>query len=598
LTLRLISDSSSDAPEPEPGGREGLSPAAFEELFEHAGSMLAILDDDGRFVAVNPACRRILGHDPQELVGQSLLELIKPHSPSRALSGHPELSPGGQPEDDRAREFLARHGHADGSWRWLLWSGATHGGHWYGAARDVTDWIRLEDRAGRDPLTQLPNREVFTAQVTSALARHERSGRFIAVLFVDIDSLKRINDSIGHHAGDRLVAEVAERLRLAVRTGDIVARLGGDEFGILVESLGDELEAVTVAERAMSSFEQPVELDSGSIAISASIGVSTAHGAPTTAGTLIHEADIAMYQAKAAGRNRFAIFDAALRAQVEQRAALERDLRSALERDELALDYEPVVSLLDGEVLGFEAALHWVSPTRGVVPLAEFMPLAERNALIVPLGVWALRAAAEQVASWRIQGHDVFVGLRVTPGQLADDEFIKGIDEVLETIDLPPRALGIEVAEAAALLDPTRTIERLATLRERGVRVAFDDFGSGYSSLQHLIQLPVDEIKVDRSLVAGLSAEDPRASRAIVLAVVAAARELGTRVVAEGAENQRQLDELLAVGCELAQGPVFGAPCAGGEVSFVPRAQIAPGAVRALAHPARPARRRGGVFRR
>jgi diguanylate cyclase (GGDEF)-like protein/PAS domain S-box-containing protein len=572
LTLRLIRDDVPDPPANTGEDRVALEPRAFEELFEYAGGMLAILDSEGRFVAINSACRRVLGHDPSDLIGRSLLDYVKPHSPSGSLGAPSELAASAETDQGRVVELLGRHRHADGSWRWLLWSGAVHGERWYTAARDVTDWIRLEDRVGRDPLTQLPNREVFTEEVTSALARHERSGRCLAVLFIDIDSLKQINDSIGHEAGDRLVAQVAERLRLAVRTGDIVGRLGGDEFGILVESLGDESEAVTVAERALASLDRPVELGSGPIAVSASIGLSTAYGAPSTAGTLIHEADIAMYQAKAAGRNRFAIYDAELRAKVEHRLGLDRDLGSALEHDQLTLAYEPIVSLRDGTVLGFEATLRWEHPERGVVPAAEFMPLAERSGLTIPLGLWALRNAAEQLAGWRNDGADVFVALRVSPRQLADDAFISGVREVVEATGLPRRALGVEVAEAAALADPSSAISRLSELRDLGVRVAFDDFGSGYSSLHYLIQLPVDAIKLDRSYAVGLSSEDARASRAVVTAVVAAAHELGIRIVAEGVENQVQLEALLAAGCDIAQGPVFGPPAAAGEVSFEPLA--------------------------
>ncbi len=565
----MISDGSADPAKSAAADRGGLEPGAFEELFDYAGGMLAILDADTRFIAVNAACRRVLGHDPEKLVGSSLLDCVKPHAPTGTVRISPERAPG-KSEKDQPVELLARHRHADGSWRWLLWSGAVHHDRWYAAARDVTDWIRLEDRVGRDPLTQLPNREVFTAEVTNALARHARSSRSLAVLFIDIDSLKQINDSIGHDAGDRLVARVAERLRLAVRTGDIVSRLGGDEFGILVESLGDELEAVTVAERALASLDAPVELGDASIKVSASIGVATTHNARSTAATLIHEADIAMYQAKAAGRHRFAIFDAELRAQVEHRRALERDLRSALERDELSLIYEPIVSLPDGVAVGFEAVLRWEHPRRGAVGVGEFMPLAERTGLSIPLGLWALRRAAEQVARWRAAGQDVFVALRVSPRQLADDHFIAGVRRVLEATAIPRRALGVEVAEAAALVDAGRTISRLAELRELGLRVAFDDFGSGYSSLHHLIELPIDAIKLDRSYVTGLSGENARASRAVVVAVVAAANELGTRIIAEGVEDRRQLDVLRAVGCSFAQGPFFAPPRPAGEVSFAP----------------------------
>jgi diguanylate cyclase (GGDEF)-like protein/PAS domain S-box-containing protein len=577
LTFPLITKQASDS---DHSGR--LAPAVSAELFERAGAMLAVLDADACFVAVNPACRRVLGHDPAELVGRCLLDYVKQHSPSGSLRGASQAIAQAADAEDQFVELLARHRHADGSWRWLLWSGSVGGERWYAAARDVTDWIRLEDRVGRDPLTQLPNREAFTAEVTHALARNERSGRALGVLFIDIDQLKQINDSIGHEAGDKLVAAVAERLRLAVRTGDIAGRLGGDEFGILVESLGEEVEAVAVAERALSSLHEPIEVGGGAIGVSASVGVATAHGAPVTAGTLIHEADIAMYQAKAAGRNRYAIFDAELRAHVESRLGLERDLGFALERDELSLAYEPVVRLADGVVVAFEASIVWRHPLRGEIRAADFVPLADKSALSIELGVWALRSAARQVAAWRATGPgDVVVALAITPRQLVDEAFIEGVREVLAEAGLPRGSLGIEVAEAAALSDPARTIARLRELRELGMLVAFDDFGSGYSSLQHLIQLPVDAIKLDRRFVGGLAEPDPRASRAVVVAVVAAAHELGIRVVAEGADDPRALEELVRIGCDSAEGLVFAAPLPAGEVSFEPYAAKAAGRIEA-----------------
>jgi len=242
LPLRLISE---DPATPPQGGAEPDA-ATFEALFEYAGAMLAILDTEGRFLSVNPACRRVLGVEPSTLIGRSLLDLARSEAPPQALTPEAATGENGIPRE-QLFDLLARHRHADGAWRWLLWSGAVHGDRWYASAKDITDWVKLENRVGRDPLTRLPNKEVFLDEVSQALVRNERTGRPLAVLFVDIDQLKQINDSIGHQAGDRLIAQVAERLRTAIRAGDVVARLGGDEFGILVDSLGEELEAVTPA---------------------------------------------------------------------------------------------------------------------------------------------------------------------------------------------------------------------------------------------------------------------------------------------------------------------------------------------------------------
>jgi len=533
-----------------------VDPAVFAELFAHAGGMLAVLDAQARFVAVNPACRRVLGHAPESLLGQSLLDFAAPSAPSAALR-RAFGGDGVRRGDEDGVELLARHRHADGGWRWLLWSGAVYGDRWYASARDVTDWMRLEDRVGRDPLTQLPNREIFTDEVTHALARHERSGQCLAVLFIDIDSLKQINDSIGHDAGDRLVAHVAERLRLAVRTGDLVARLGGDEFGILVESLADEVAAASVARRALAALEEPVALGERPIAVSVSIGVSASHGPPSTAAALIHEADIAMYEAKGAGRNRVAIYDARLRAEVERRQAIERDLVIALERDQLSLSYEPIVSLHDRTEVGFEAVLGWEHPDRGLVPLDEFLPLAERSGLILQIGRWMLEVATAHAAVRRAGEPDLFVSVDVSARQLADDEFAAGVRAILERSGLAPGGLCLELDEPATAGDPRRTAASIAELRELGVRIACDNFGSGQCSLANLTAQPLDSIKLDRSLVAGLDGAEQLAGGAVVAAVVAAARELGAQVVAVGVERQEEIDALLAAGCAWAQGALF-----------------------------------------
>jgi diguanylate cyclase (GGDEF)-like protein/PAS domain S-box-containing protein len=542
-----------------------LDAAAFEALFEHAGGLLAILDAEGRFLVVNPACVRVLGTEPAALVGRSLLDFARSEAPPPTLDATTLGDDMGGPRQ-QAFDLLARHRHADGTWRWLMWSGAIHADRWYASARDVTDWIKLEDRVGRDPLTRLPNRELFAGEVSQALARQERSGRKLAVLFVDIDSLKQINDNIGHDAGDRLVAEVAERLRFAIRAGDVVARLGGDEFGILAESLGDELEAVTVAGRALAALDEPFELGSGSLSVSASIGVAIGHGPQDTANSLIHEADIAMYQAKAAGRSRFAIFDSELRAEVERRRGLERDLRSALEHDEIDLRYQPIVALTDGAVIGCEAVLHWDQAQRGVVSASELLPLAEQTGLIVPLGLRERRVAADQAAIWHAQGKSWFVAVNVSRRQLADDNFVASVRAVLAVTALPHGTLTVEVAEAAVLADPERAAERLAELRALGVRITLDDFGSGNAPLRHLVELPLDSIKLDPLFVAELASSRP--NRAALIAVVAAARELGIDVMADRVETTQQLDELTALGCSAAQGKVFSAPRAAGDLTL------------------------------
>jgi diguanylate cyclase (GGDEF)-like protein/PAS domain S-box-containing protein len=564
VTLRLISDGT-PAPPPRPGDQPPpLAPQVFEQLFEHAGTLLAILDGEARFLAVNPACLRVLGRRPEELIGESLLDDLHPHDPSSVVRN----AAGAHGWQQGFVELLGRHRHADGSWRWLLWSGSAHGDHWYAGAKDVTEWIRLEHRVGRDPLTSLPNREVFCDELAHALERHDRSQLHLGVLFVDIDAFRQINDSVGHEGGDELLIEVSQRLRGAVRAGDIVARLGGDEFAILLELLDSDHESVAIARRVLEAFAEPFELSGGPVEATASVGLATAHDSRRSGDRVLHEADIAMHRAKAAGRDRFAIFDADLRAEVERRLTLERHLRTALAAGSLELGYQPVVSLADGSVIACEALARWRHDEWGDIPPSEFIPLAEENGLIVPIGAWILESALRQLSRWRAGGAEIDISVNVSARQLADDGFVALVARLLDETGVPPHALCLEITETAVLPEPIRAATRLSELRARGVRIAFDDFGTGYSSLRHLSQLPVDVIKLDRTFVTPLSRNDARRSRAVLVAVVTAARELGISVIAEGVEDAAQLAELHRVGCDSAQGYLFSGARAAADVDL------------------------------
>jgi diguanylate cyclase (GGDEF)-like protein/PAS domain S-box-containing protein len=561
LTLRLITDNSEVPPAAPVRARGDLGLEAFEQLFANAGCMLAIFDGQTRFVAVNPACARVLACTPNELVGQSLLDCLHPNDPA-AAARKAQAAQGWQPG---FVELLARHRHSDGSWRSLLWSGSTHGDYWYASAKDVTEWMRLEHRVGRDPLTSLPNREVFTEELTRALGRHRSSSLDLGVLFIDLDSFKQVNDSIGHEAGDQLLAEAALRLRDAVRVGDVVGRLGGDEFAIMLELLENDFEAVAVARRVLDAFSEPFEVGSGPVPVSASVGLSVAKDSDKTADRLIHEADIAMYRAKSIGRNRFAIFDTELRIEVDRRLSVERDLRSALARNEFEIHYQPVVSLADASVASCEALVRWTHREWGPISPEEFIPLAEENGLIVPIGAWVLRTALRQLADWRSHGSEIGVSVNISPRQLTDESVGLMVAALLAETGVPPSALCLEITETAVLSDPIRTAARLGELRTLGVRIAFDDFGTGYSSLRHLSQLPVDVIKLDRTFVSALSRPDARRDRAILIAVTTAARELGISVIAEGVEDTEQLAELYRAGCGYAQGFLFSEPRPAGQ---------------------------------
>ena len=556
LPFPLISDAGDGTPPPAPAAQAELDENEFRELFDHAGGLLAILDVEGHFIAANAACRQILGYGPEALIGRTLFDFVQSADGTR-IGGGDRI---GRRHGDCAAvdsffELLARHPHADGTWRWLRWSGSTHGERWYAAARDVTDWVVLEDRVGRDPLTQLPNREVFTNELTAALARREGTGTRLAVLFVDVDGLKQINDSVGHDAGDRLLAQVGERLRAAVRTEDIVGRLGGDEFGVLVESLSDEREAAGVARRVLSALEAPLELGTGPITTSASIGIALDDGCATSASGLIRDADVAMYRAKTEGRNRFVMFDEEMRVEMQARLDMERDLHQALARNELILHYQPTVSLENEKIVGAEALLRWSHPSRGLLMPADFLPLAEQNGLILPLGRWVLQTAAKQAASWALlDSPDIVVSVNIAARELIDDELIGSVRAALETSGLTPGRFCLEFSEDGVLADLGRVATRLRGLRELGVRIAFDGFGFGYSSLRALLSLPIDTIKLDRAFVAEFVAGAVPETRALLIATVVAGHELGIRVVACGVDDQPTLQAVRAAGCDCVQG--------------------------------------------
>ena len=561
MTLRLITDTPGAPAEP-------LDPGAFEELFHRAGSVLAILDAQARFIAVNAACERVLGRPPSELIGHSLLEDLHPHDPSSAVRS----AAGSNGWQEGFVELLGRHRHADGSWRWLLWSGSSHEGRWYAAAKDVTEWIRLEQRAGRDPLTGLPNREVFLDELEHALERHARSDLSLAVLYIDLDAFAAVNETLGREAADRLLGEAAARIRDAVRAGDIVARLAGDQFVALLELLEDAHDAVAVARRVLAAFERPFEHDGHAVALRVSVGLATANDATPGADGVIREADIAMHRAKTDGRARYTIFDPAVRAEVDRRLTVERELRGALDAGSLEVRYQPIVSLEDGSPAILEALLRWTHPRWGVISPAEFVPLAEENGLIVPIGEWVLESALRALAQWRAGGRELAVSVNLSPAQLADDRLVATVARLLAQTGVPARALCLDVTETVVLAEPIRAATRLAELRGLGVRIAFDNFGTGYSSLHHLSRLPVDLIKLDRSFIGTLGRPGARRNRSVLIAVAAAARELGIDVVAEGVEDAEQLAEVRHAGCSLAQGHLFAAACPAAEVTLEPYA--------------------------
>ncbi len=434
--------------------------------------------------------------------------------------------------------------------------------------RQMTD-DDIRHRALHDPLTGLPNRILFIDRLQQAIARLRRRRSLGAILCLDIDRFKLVNDSLGHQIGDELLAAAAPRLKQAVRSTDTVARFGGDEFGILLEEIAGERDAVEMAQRIASVFTRPFVLDGNEHFVTTSIGIAFAEGGEF-AEDLIRDADAAMYRAKERGRARYELFDEAMRGRAISRLRVENDLRRALERDELTLVYQPVVSLRDLSIVGVEALLRWEHPTQGQIAPSEFIPVAEENGLIEPIGRWVLEHACRQAARWYYERPDVApiqMSVNLSAVQIANRGLADGVASALRVSGLDPGCLCLEITESVMLRDADGLTEALAALKSLGVRLVLDDFGTGYSSLAYLTRLPLNALKVDRSFIDGLGTE-PR-DTAITEAIVAMSHALSLEVVGEGVQTARQVAELSRMGCDLAQGFHFAPPMPAAEATHL-----------------------------
>jgi diguanylate cyclase (GGDEF)-like protein/PAS domain S-box-containing protein len=418
----------------------------------------------------------------------------------------------------------------------------------------------LRHRVLHDSLTGLPNRLSFIKSLNGALQSATSSGAPIGVLFLDLDHFKLINDSMGHHGGDELLRAVVPRLRSHLRPEDVVARFGGDEFGIIVHRLADEEEAVAIADRVAAAFDAPFSSGGAEHFVTASLGIAVARPSrePVEAEQLIRDADAAMYRAKEHGRARCELFDAEMRARAVHRLEVERELRHALERDQLLLHYQPVVALGSGEITGLEALVRWRHPERGLLDPGEFVSIAEDSGLIEPIGRWVQEGACRQALEWHAQRPDqrpLDVSVNLSARQVAHRDLADSVADVLTRTGLDPVHLRLEITESVLVEESLAAIATLRALSEIGVGLVLDDFGTGYSSLAYLNRFPFDALKIDRSFVEALGVEAERT--AIVEAIIGMARALSLDVIAEGVENELQLSELRRLGCDYAQGHLF-----------------------------------------
>jgi diguanylate cyclase (GGDEF)-like protein/PAS domain S-box-containing protein len=546
--------------------------ARYQALIERIPAVLYIDEfaPNGSAVShlsyVSPQVEAMLGYTSEELMADQNLWVSLLHDDDRetALATDMEHFATGQP---LAQEYRVTR--RDGRVIWLrdeatvLRNGAMVRLVSHGVLVDITNRKMLEEQleyqAFHDPLTGLANRALFRDRVEQALKRRDRIHEGLAVLLLDLDAFKTINDSLGHIAGDQLLVIAAERLRAVVRPSDTISRLGGDEFAILLDGTDDTDSTLVVAQRILDGLSGNVLLEGRQVTLRASVGV--AFGRPhDTVTDLLRNADAAMYRAKSQGRGVVALFEPGMLNAAMVRLEVEAEIRMALAREEFVLAYQPTVDFTTREVVGVEALVRWNHPVRGLLQPVDFVPLAEENGLIVEIGIWVLGEACQQAADWRRRGltkGEFAMAVNVSARQLVGDDLIHHVDSALERSGLDPADLIVEVTESAVLEFPDQAVATLAALRSRGIRVAIDDFGTGYSSLSQLQTLPVDILKIDRAFVAGAGTA---AEATVTETLVQLGRMLNLRTIAEGIETAAEAATLAALGCNLAQGYYFGRP--------------------------------------
>ncbi|WP_433296006.1 putative bifunctional diguanylate cyclase/phosphodiesterase [Actinoplanes sp. CA-030573] len=540
----------------------------FHALVQHSSDVVTVVSPEADVLYQSESVQRVFGYPAHVLTGRRLTKLVDPESAVRLAQALRQVA--GRPYATTVLELSVQH--RDGRLRQAemtitnLLSDPSVAGLVLNT-RDISERKQLQDQlvheAYHDALTQLANRALFRERVAEALRRRGPEDD-VTVLFLDLDGFKEVNDSLGHLAGDQLLVQVADRLRASVREGDVVARFGGDEFAVLIEAVGDADDAEQVARRIVEVLEKPFGSETRDIHVQASIGLASARVLGATGGDgaeqLMRNADLAMYKAKSAGGGCFATYHPDMLAGLVSRLELEADLRVALERGQLHLHYQPTVDLASSEVIGFEALARWQHPSRGMIPPAEFIPIAEATGLIVPLGRWVLREACRQAVEWssRAGGRPVKMAVNVSVRQFDRADLVDVVAGILAETGMPADQLCLEMTESVLMTDTDDNLEQLLRLKALGITLAIDDFGTGYSSLAYLRRFPVDTLKIDRSFVERLGALTD--DTALADTIVQLGKSLGMATVAEGIEEFGQLAALREMGCHFAQGYYFSRP--------------------------------------
>jgi diguanylate cyclase (GGDEF)-like protein/PAS domain S-box-containing protein len=537
----------------------GQQRVLLDTALENMSQGLAMFDADGRLTLCNERYARMTGVPYAAVQGQSLLELFKLRKAAGDFSEDPQEVFARILADVRLGKSAMRVMHTLKGRSIRIIEEPMIGGGWVATLEDITAWREAQEKlaylAHHDPLTNLPNRTKFREDLEQTLRRVNRDGR-VAVLCLDLDHFKEINDSLGHPIGDDLLKDVACRLRTIVRDGDTVARLGGDEFAIV--QAGTDLQASessSLAERLVEILGAPYDIQGHQLNIGVSIGIAFAPNDGEDPDQLLKNADMALYRAKEDGRGTYRFFEPGMDARAQARRLLEIDLRAALTRDEFEVHYQPIHDLNKDQITAFEGLIRWKHPLRGMISPMDFIPLAEETGLITPLGDWILRKACMDAATW---SREVRVAVNLSPVQFKNSNLVQSVISALAASGLAPERLELEITESVLLQDSEATLAALHKLRSFGVKISMDDFGTGYSSLSYLRSFPFDKIKIDRSFVHELATRDD--SMAIVRAVTGLGKSLGISIVAEGVETNEQLGLLRTEGCTEVQGFLFSRP--------------------------------------
>lgn len=539
----------------------------FRALFEHSPNPIWIVTDDGKINFANAAALKMLGFDSESFQVTKIIDIS------------PEFQADGQRSTDKVSFFLAKV-HQEGSlhFEWLYKRSdnsifpaevtlcavqLAHENVNYAIVRDISERekvkLELERLAHFDSVTELPNRGFFYKHLTQAIERAVQQNNSLAVLTLDMDGFKQVNDSLGHPMGDLLLQQTALRLRAAVRAGDIVARLGGDEFAFILYDLHEATDAIPIVQKILQAFHQSFDLKGTSILITASIGVAMCPENAVAAQTLLTQSDTAMYAAKESGRNDYRFYQAQMTTVIKARIALESALRNALDGNELEVWYQPQFDLATGFINGAEALIRWRNPQLGLVSPVDFIPLAERTGLIIPIGEWILDQVCNQARHWRDSGRFIQrMAINVAVLQIERSDFVETVRQTLKRHNLPPQSLEIEVTESLVMNHQELMKTVLGQLQRMGVTVAIDDFGTGYSSLAYLKDLPIDNLKVDRTFISDLPYDAAYIS--ITQAIIDLGHALGFTVTAEGIETVEQLEFLQKAGCDTGQGYLISKP--------------------------------------